>query len=217
MNPGEELDIKMLSSLLKVPSGLRSSMHIETIGQELNKSRFFCELTQNTVIEELFRNITIMRLEKNDILFNYGDSPGSFYFVISGSVDVYVPRNAIVNYKNIENFNKVVTLKQGSGFGELSLITQRPRAATIKTTESSLLAVCDKKTYLNCIRIRDLNLLNEKIAELKTLLPFKLDKSKIFKLTYFTNVITLTSQQLLMEEKKEFDHVYLIAKGEIKV
>lgn len=74
------------------------------------------------------------KLDKDKILFNEGETGDSFYIILSGSVDVFVPK-----------INKhLVTLRAGDIFGELALILGIPRTASVKTLEKTRLFVIDK-------------------------------------------------------------------------
>ena len=66
---------------------------------------------------------------KNNILFQKGDSPNYIYIVISGQVKIYITQN------NVEyNF---LSFSSGDCIGEASLMSIKPHTAT---------AVCHKKT-----------------------------------------------------------------------
>ena len=53
------------------------------------------------------------------MIINQGDEGDNYYIIEEGTVDIFV------------NETKVVSLSEGSGFGELALIYGTPRAATV--------------------------------------------------------------------------------------
>ena len=102
----------------------------------LKKNTYFSNLTPlelRQLIEMGYRK----KLDKNKILFNEEDPGDSFYIILSGSVDVFVP-----------TINKhLVTLRAGDIFGELALILGIPRTASVKTLEKTRFFVIDKVRF----------------------------------------------------------------------
>lgn len=49
--------------------------------------------------------------------------------------------------KKIEWFVNVLELHEGKAFGELALLNNEPRAATVKTSRDSTFAILDKKDF----------------------------------------------------------------------
>ncbi|MEL4893961.1 mechanosensitive ion channel domain-containing protein [Crocosphaera sp. Alani8] len=102
----------------------------------LKKNTYFSNLTPlelRQLIEMGYRK----KLDKNKILFNEEDPGDSFYIILSGSVDVFVP-----------TINKhLVTLRAGDIFGELALILGITRTASVKTLEKTRFFVIDKVRF----------------------------------------------------------------------
>ena len=74
-----------------------------------------------------------------------GDQAYSFYFIVSGSVLVEVTEEG-QSAQNVET--KIVTeLREGSSFGELALIHECKRRATIVTKENSEFLVVHKEDF----------------------------------------------------------------------
>lgn len=55
--------------------------------------------------------------------------------------------NQLSKNKKIEWFVNVLDLDEGKAFGELALLNDQPRAATVKTTRDSNFAILDKKDF----------------------------------------------------------------------
>ncbi len=99
----------------------------------LKNNHYFSDLT-HLELRNLIEVGYQQQLNQDTILFNEGDPGDSFYIILSGSVEVFVPK-----------INKyLATLKPGSIFGELALILGIPRTASIKTLEKTRLFVIDK-------------------------------------------------------------------------
>jgi CRP-like cAMP-binding protein len=81
--------------------------------------------------------IDFLEVEEEVILFKEGDDGNSVYFVVDGEIDVLKetvsgPRVGISKVA-------VATLSKGSTIGELSLIDNTPRSATVETHTNSTL------------------------------------------------------------------------------
>lgn len=74
-------------------------------------------------IEFLCSRGTLEYFEAGQTVFNQGDSGDSFFLILRGSVDVSVHQTIIKR------------LRQGSFFGEIALIANIPRTATIFACE----------------------------------------------------------------------------------
>ena len=75
----------------------------------------------------------------NDFIFKQGDDASSFFIVESGTLDV------IVNNKYVR------TLNRKDGFGELALLYNAPRSASIKAKERCFLWGIDRHTFRNAV------------------------------------------------------------------
>ena len=80
----------------------------------------------------------------------------TFYIILKGSVEIWVniPKQVdeiMVDGKKVPKIDMVLTnvkvLNSGESFGELALMDNRPRAATIKCKENCHLAVLEKNKF----------------------------------------------------------------------
>ncbi|CZT21104.1 related to cAMP-dependent protein kinase regulatory subunit [Ramularia collo-cygni] len=76
-----------------------------------------------------------------------GDAGDYFYIVESGSFDIYVSKTGKVEHGANGMGNKVASPGPGSSFGELALMYNAPRAATVVSTEPSILWQLDRVTF----------------------------------------------------------------------
>ncbi len=78
---------------------------------------------------------------KNCLIISEGDAAGPLFIILSGKVRVYLDSES----------GKSVTLsiqRSGSYFGELSLLDDKPRSASIVTVEPTICAVIPKKAFV---------------------------------------------------------------------
>ena len=88
---------------------------------------------------------TIRSFPRNTIIISEGDDSDSMYVVLSGKVKVYLSddegKEIIINI-----------LKEGDYFGELALLDESPRSASVMTLEDSKLAVLSKAAFEECLK-----------------------------------------------------------------
>ena len=81
---------------------------------------------------------------KNTIIISEGDDSDSLYVVLSGKVKVFLSdddgREIIINI-----------LGEGEYFGELALLDDAPRSASVMTSEECKLAVISKSSFEDCL------------------------------------------------------------------
>jgi CRP-like cAMP-binding protein len=76
-------------------------------------------------------------------VFRQGDPADSAYFIRSGEVEVI----------DEESGSVIRSLGRGEYFGEIALIADAPRSATIRTVSTVELAVLGKRNFLNMMRL----------------------------------------------------------------
>lgn len=95
-------------------------------------------------LEAVSRLATTRNYHTNTMVMCEGDNSDSLYVILSGKVRVFLS----------DEEGKEVTLKiQGEGeyFGELALLDDAPRSASVMTMENARLAVISKSSFENCM------------------------------------------------------------------
>ena len=102
---------------------------------------------------------------KNTIIISEGDDSDSLYAILSGKVKVFLSdddgREIIINI-----------LDAGQHFGELALLDDSPRSASVMTIEETKLAVISKSAFEDCLTknpILALKIIRELSARLRNL------------------------------------------------
>lgn len=94
-------------------------------------------------------------------------------------------------------------MKQGQAFGELALIKDQPRAATIKCREDCVFIVLNKYNYENIIGDMEERNLIMKANFLESLDLFsKLRRPQIESLTYYFQILNYTQNHVLYQENE---------------
>jgi CRP/FNR family cyclic AMP-dependent transcriptional regulator len=115
------------------------------------------ELIEQRVVKRSF--------PKNTIILSEGDSSDSLYLILSGKVKVFLTdengKEAIINYQ-----------EAGEYFGELSLIDDSTRSASIMTVDKSTLAVITKQAFHQIMKENPdiaIHLLKDLVRRIRTL------------------------------------------------
>ena len=100
----------------------------------------FSEVPESA-LSKLAECATKKSFDKNCLIINEGDPAGPLFIILSGKVRAYLDSES----------GKTVTLsiqRSGSYFGELSLLDNKPRSASIVTVEPTICAVIQKKAFV---------------------------------------------------------------------
>ena len=121
---------------LCLPSDQEAEGHADAWGAslrgELANIPLFGDLDPDS-LHTLIRNVRVVSLDARQVLFREGDPANSLYVIAEG---------AVVPIAEGGRRRKLAVLERGAFFGEIGLMTQRPRNATIESlVETNLLAI----------------------------------------------------------------------------
>lgn len=117
----------------------------------------------------------------------------------------------------IPGFLEINKLGLGSCFGELSLLTDARRAATIQCMEPTTIAILNKEDYIKTLGGLQERQINDKVDFLHSLKPFqRWSKLSLMKLSYHFSVKNIKRGQVLYKEGDPANYVYFIKAGEFK-
>jgi len=109
----------------------------------LENIAIFSELSQPEL--EVLENHMITRtFRKNTVVINEGDEAKSLYIILSGKVKVFL--------SNADG-KEIIINTQGTGdhFGELALLDDAPRSASVMTTDKSVIGVISKIDFVTLL------------------------------------------------------------------
>jgi serine/threonine protein phosphatase PrpC len=107
--------------------------------EALARMPFFKSLSYPDLIK-IFVNTQTVRTEAGQIVFNQGDAGSDLYLILSGEARIFRAGAALA------------VLGAGDHFGEMALIDQAPRSASVQALEDLLLLRLDRKTFFTLIR-----------------------------------------------------------------
>eukprot|EP00347_Sterkiella_histriomuscorum_P000677 403374923 len=113
---------------------------------------------------------------------------------------------------------EVVQFSKGQSFGELALITSKPRAATIICLESTDLVILDKQSYDKVVGKAFRRKVNEKVEFLKQFrILAHIQETQLQRLTYYFQEQKCNRSQLIYKCGMKNDGVYFIKSGEFEL
>jgi MFS family permease len=90
-------------------------------------------------LERLALHLRELDVEPGVEVITQGDVGDDYYILATGAADVYI------------DGKKVNTVAPGEGFGEIALLRDVPRTATVKTTRPSEVFALDRETFLGAV------------------------------------------------------------------
>jgi CRP/FNR family cyclic AMP-dependent transcriptional regulator len=105
----------------------------------LRETYFFQSLKVHE-LDELIGGLRMIRVQKDYEIIRQGEGGDAFYLVASGKVSVWVK-------KGFHDMKKVAELSKDDFFGEMALISNDPRSATVKAEEVTELFVLQRQDF----------------------------------------------------------------------
>ena len=117
----------------------KNSREVDLISNALNKHFIFTSLSNENRIG-VISQMKLYTMGPKEVVFEQ-NAPGSNFFVVAtGKLDINV------------NGKQVNILGPGDSFGELALLHDTPRSASVYTTEKVTMWVLDRKTFRNAVK-----------------------------------------------------------------
>ena len=118
----------------------------------------------------------------------------------------------------INQMKEVSELKPGDSFGELALMSDKPRAASIEAKEISILAVLSKDEFKKVLIQEAERALNEKINYLEKLPIFRgYSRGLVGKLSYYFQEIKYKKGDVVYKENSQATQIFFVNSGEFKL
>jgi signal-transduction protein with cAMP-binding, CBS, and nucleotidyltransferase domain len=137
-----------------------------------NKASVFGEI-KSEVISDIIKNCSFEARKRDEIIIKQGDIGDCFYINLRGKVSIYM--NQSDNEQENESTSKttprnlrfklgnyITSLGDGESFGEIALVSEDTRSASIIADEITHLMVVNKSLYSRCLHATTLRKLDEK-------------------------------------------------------
>ena len=143
-------DSRILDSADRIVNMVDGHIHSNVLIKEhlrvcefLKKCAVFQE-TKAVILNDLAHKLHKEQYEVGDTIISQGDVGNNFYLINSGKVDVSIESQGTINI--------VGALVEGDSFGELALLNDESRAATITATEPTEVYSLSKQDFLGVIQ-----------------------------------------------------------------
>ena len=208
------------------------SLISKSLKEKITKHIFALTLSESEIfkgrkllIDSISKSLVIKLSQPEDTIISQGDNADNLYFIAKGGWNVYVRDRA--NFRNKAN-----VLKEGDYFGEVGIINEWKRTATVKSNNYSTLAYLNKELFGPIFEKHPLAL-----KMIKDKRQTYNDGWKIFLLwnirsvEYFKNAPDYLLEELYCDLKEEsyengaiicksgdpIDRIYFVTDGEIEI
>lgn len=162
--------------------------------------------TREYVLDAMFEKPAV----KDEKVIELGDDGDFFYVVDSGKLDCYV---------KISGEEKMVkTYSNGESFGELALMYNTPRAATIIATEDSVLWALDRQTFRHLVLFKTMKKRNM-YEEFLNAIPLlqSLESYERMNLADALQSKSYKAGEVIITQGDDADAFYIIEEGKVVV
>ncbi|KAL4432305.1 hypothetical protein ABPG74_011064 [Tetrahymena malaccensis] len=209
---------KKIVEILKKPPLTRLQSHLVQLQKATENIKFFKELNEKEKDDEIHKQCCqYMMYEQHPkghpviVINTVGDK---FYIILSGSCSVHIKKNQDDQSENPELL-RVAVMPTGVGFGELALISNKPRMATIICEEDCEFLTLQKRPFDKILKNK--NQINSKLAYLESLAFLQeINKGYLRDIYSRSDFKSFVNKQSVFLEGEEADAMYIVTKGTFK-
>ncbi|KAJ1569331.1 hypothetical protein HK405_006566 [Cladochytrium tenue] len=165
------------------------------------------------VVREVCAAMTYQSVEEHRAVFRQGDPSLAWYIILSGTVLVQVSLSGAV-----EDSRVVRRMEAGEGFGDLGLLNNKTRSATIVTATRCEFAVVLKEDYNRVLRFMH----NKNIAEMANFLksvPMFADWTTDSRrsIAQFMTFRSVAPGSMIIQEGAKCDELFFVRRGSVEL
>ena len=214
---GDESPVSFTSfiSLLQAPAKKRSPRSIQRFIHFLKTIKFFEKVASDlgdSALTMCCLCMTYQYCRSGEYVIRQGEMGDKFFILLEGSctVEVTLPGH--------EQVLPVAYYSKGDYFGELALLQNRPRAASILCTQNSHFGVLGKDDYTQILANLHEEIINKKADFLQSLPMFaNWGRNSLQKLGYYFKEVKLVRKQVLFRAGDRVENAYFVKEGEIQL
>ncbi|XP_078670881.1 uncharacterized protein LOC144911009 isoform X1 [Branchiostoma floridae x Branchiostoma belcheri] len=194
---------------------LRTTAEVHRLYSILKLIRAFEKYTYDVKMQ-LCRHIFYMNCEKGRLVLRQGHIGEGFYFIFSGSVLV----NKIEHdHRTGEQVTRTETvLYPGDSFGEIALLSDGRRRASIVAREGTELFQVDKDTFVDTCSGFVMHEMGEKLHVIRDFPLFKEWSDELLeRLCFESQLMDLPHGRVIDRDTNRSDSLYFVIKGEVQM
>ncbi|KAL8275353.1 hypothetical protein Esti_000802 [Eimeria stiedai] len=187
---------------------------LDAICAALNTVVFFSRLDEPTV-RGLAQFVRYERFSTKQTVFNYGDYGDKYYLLLTGRVGIEVP---VPQQDGSVHMLQVAFLEPGAGFGEMALLEDKPRSATIEALEPTETLSLDRENYQALAMEKHKEVFTRTVSFLQCL-PF-LDGCPAGDMKALAEQLvekTYSGPEVILRQNQEANQVILVKRGSVLV
>lgn len=209
---------QMRASATYIPKMVNKSKSVEALLQEVVNSNILFSKYSAEEHEALVNAFEAREVDEGTFVINQGENGDHFYVVESGDLEVYV-NNKEGNRTKINN----TVLKSGNSFGELALMYNTPRQASIKAKSTCILWEIDRYNYRGIITyykfmrnkqymdfMRNVCINNQKLGSI-------MNEAELEKLVVALEMETYEPGDWIVRQGNVGDQFYIISSGTVGI
>ena len=210
--------LEAVVQILKLPLASRNSKNIGQLLEFIKGANFFRKLAEGVSEDVAMQCCLVMTYEsvpENQVtptqhVFTQGDLGTKFYVILSGECSIFI--------QSPSETKEVRILSFGDCFGELGLIDDKPRAASVLCRRETHLAVLEKTDYVRILSKAHGHMLNAKLQFLVSL-PIFTQRTNwaMHKLSYAFREKSFRWKQALCKSGEDITEVTIIRSGEAQL
>ena len=202
--------LEALKRVLSKPTKERTTKALQFLLNFTKGIKFFTELGEEAHYQCCL-HMTYNFTPSGEVLFHQGDPGSQFFVLLSGKCGVLIS-------DAVGNFSEVLVYQTGDSFGELALMKNQPRAATILCKTDCHFGVLEREGFMRIIgKIKEAKL-QRKIDFLQKFSFFQhWTKSSLMRLSYHFTERVYKRKQMVFCEDDESTEVYFITNGEFQL
>ncbi|KAI8077983.1 cyclic nucleotide-binding-like protein [Gilbertella persicaria] len=190
------------SSYKKKSLPKKPDAEIDLISHSL-QSHFLFQTVEQEQRQEVIDSMQEMRFKSGDWVIEQGAVGDYFYIVSSGTLDCFV------------NGNKVTQYQRGGSFGELALMYNAPRAASIQATSDAVLWALDRVSFRSILMENNAQKRNMHEKFMQDVPLFKsLELAEMHKIADALEPVWFRDGDVVLRQGDPGDNFYLIERGE---
>lgn len=222
VDPIQNQKIERIKELLAVPCEERTEKMCLELMSFTKDFKLFENISMSIEHQNICSTMTLKHYKPNDIIVRQGDPGDSFFYILTGTVNIKL--NITID-TGIKGENRMVTveksigvLKAGQTFGELALLYGTPRSATIVSVTNSALIKIDKEPFDKYVKNIFENQLQDQIEFLKICPIFhKINKDLLIRLAVRTERKKFSTGQGILSPGGKCESLFIIRRGTVKV